>query len=70
MTIKLAFLSNDRAKFKAFFNVNLWYIEMKIHQHNAGHMSKMSVMLIYGKPLKIFFPGTYPNETLYEHYIP
>ena len=25
---------------------------MKINQHNAGHLSKMSVMLIYGKPLK------------------
>ena len=25
---------------------------MKTHQHNAGHMSKMTVMLIYGKPFK------------------
>ena len=32
---------------------------MKIHQHNAGHMTKMAAMLIYGKnTLKIFFPGT------------
>ena len=32
---------------------------MKIHQHFAGHMSKMAAMPIYGKnTLKIFFPGT------------
>ena len=32
---------------------------MKIHQHFAGHMTKMAVMPIYGKnTLKIFFPGT------------
>ena len=32
---------------------------MKIHQHNAGHMTKMAAMSIYGKnTLKIFFPGT------------
>ena len=31
---------------------------MKIHQHNAGHMTKMAAMSIYGKnTLKIFFPG-------------
>ena len=32
---------------------------MKIHQHFAGHMTKMAFMPIYGKnTLKIFFPGT------------
>ena len=32
---------------------------MKILQHNAGHMSKMAAMHIYGKnTLKISFPGT------------
>ena len=32
---------------------------MKIHQDNAGLMTKMAAMLIYGKnTLKIFFPGT------------
>ena len=32
---------------------------MKIHQHNAGHMTKMAAMSIYGKTLKtIFFQGT------------
>ena len=33
---------------------------MKIHQHNAGHMTKMAAMPIYGKKktLKILFPGT------------
>ena len=33
--------------------------EIKIHQHNAGRMTKMAAMPIYGKnTLKIFFPGT------------
>ena len=32
---------------------------MKIHQDNAGHMTKMAAMPIYGKnTLKIFFSGT------------
>ena len=32
---------------------------MKIRGHNAGHMTKMADMPIYGKnTLKIFFPGT------------
>ena len=32
---------------------------MKLHQHNAGHMTKMTAMPIYSKnTLKIFFPGT------------
>ena len=32
---------------------------MRIHQHNAGHMTKMTAMPISGKnTLKIFFPGT------------
>ena len=32
---------------------------MKIHQHNAGHMTKMAAMPINGKnTLKIFFPET------------
>ena len=32
---------------------------MKIHQHFAGHMTKMAAMPIYGiNPLKIFFSGT------------
>ena len=32
---------------------------MKIHQDNAGHMTKIAAMLIHGKNiLKIFFPGT------------
>ena len=33
------------------------YTEIKIHQHNAGHMTKMAPMPIYGKAL-ILFPGT------------
>ena len=32
---------------------------MKIHEDNAGHMTKIAAMPIYGKnTLKIFFPGT------------
>ena len=32
---------------------------MKIYWHDAGHMTKMAAMLIYGKnPSKIFFSGT------------
>ena len=32
---------------------------MKIHQHNAGHMTKMADMSLSGKnTLKIYFPGT------------
>ena len=32
---------------------------MKINEHDAGHMTKMATMPIYGKnPSKIFFSGT------------
>ena len=32
---------------------------MKIHQHNAGHMTKMAAMPVYGKnTLTISFSGT------------
>ena len=32
---------------------------MKIYWHDAGHMTKMADMFIYGKnPSKIFFSGT------------
>ena len=32
---------------------------MKIYRHDAGHMTKMAAMPIYGKnPSKIFFSGT------------
>ena len=35
------------------------YKEMKIWWHDAGHMTKMAAMPLYGKnPLKIFFSGT------------
>ena len=49
---------------------------MKIHYHDAGHMTKMAATPKYGiKHLKIFFPGTDFYETWYEasetqaHYI-
>ena len=54
----LFFLSNHWAIFSQILNVSL-YKEMKIHQHNAGHMTKMAAMAIYDKnTLKIFFQGT------------
>ena len=35
------------------------YNEMKINEYDAGHMTKMAAMSIYGKnPPKIFFSGT------------
>ena len=34
------------------------YELMKIHQHNAGHMTKMAAMPIYGKNTLNIFPGT------------
>ena len=35
------------------------YKEMKINEHDAGHMTKMAATPIYGKnPSKIFFSGT------------
>ena len=35
----------------------LRYMETKINQHDAGHVTKMAVMPIYGiNPLKFFFP--------------
>ena len=35
------------------------YKEIKNYRHDAGHMTKMAAMPIYGKnPSKIFFSGT------------
>ena len=35
------------------------YKEMKIYEHDAGHMIKMTATIIYGKNAsKIFFSGT------------
>ena len=45
---------------------------MKIHQHNAGHMTNTAAMPIYGKStLKIFFqePWADFDETLYTNFI-
>ena len=34
-------------------------MEIKIYKYDAGHMTRMATMLIYGKnPSKIFFSGT------------
>ena len=39
---------------------------MKIYQHFAGQVTKMASMPIYGKTLKIFFPGT-TGQILMKH---
>ena len=42
---------------------------MKIHQHNAGHMTKMAAMPIYGKHFKYLLSRNHWadfDETLYE----
>ena len=49
MKIKLAFLGSHWAIFRQILNVACRYKEIKIHQHNAGHMTKMAAMPIYGK---------------------
>ena len=49
MKIKLAFLRNHLVFFSQILNVTFMYKEMKIHQHHAGHMTKMAAMSIYGK---------------------
>ena len=42
-----------------FFMMAFRYKEMKIYLHDAGHMTKMAAMAIYGKnPSKIFFSRT------------
>ena len=45
MRIKLAFHSSHWAIFSQFVGTK----KMKIHQHNAGHMTKVAVIPIYGK---------------------
>ena len=56
MKTKTSFLRNHWANFNQFFYVSLHgYIEMKIYQHDAGHMTKMAPMPIYCiNPLKYF----------------
>ena len=45
-----------------------WYKEMKIYQHNAGHMTKMATMPIYGTALENLSMNHWADfgETLYE----
>ena len=54
MKIKLAFLRNHWAIFQPNFECKLVGSRKKInqnHQHNAGDMTKMAAMPIYGKTL-------------------
>ena len=56
MNIKLAFPSSHLTIFREVLNVSL-YVQGNensstyIHTHNAGHMTKMAAMPIYGKTL-------------------
>ena len=50
MKIRHAFLRKHGAIFSQILNVSL-YKEMKIHQDNTGHMTKMAAMPIYGKTI-------------------
>ena len=57
------------AHFQPNFKCKLVSKLMKIHQHNAGHMTKMAVMPIYGKTLKSLLCRNHWadfDETLYE----
>ena len=53
------FLRNYFADLNQNLYENFRYKEMKIWWNNAGHMTKMAAMPIYGKnPLEIFFSRT------------
>ena len=56
---KLAFLRNHWPV-KAKFHMKAYrFKEMKIYWYDAGHMTEMAAMPIYGKnPSKIFLSGT------------
>ena len=41
------------------------YKEMKIHEHDAGHMTKIATMSIYGKKLSLRNLWTDFHETYY-----
>ena len=57
--LKLAFLRNHWANQSQILYVSFQVQEMKIYWHDAGHMTKMAAMVIYGKnSSKIFFSGT------------
>ena len=57
--LKQAFLRNQWANQSQILYVSFQVQGMKIYWHDAGHVTKMAAMPIYGKnPSKIFFSGT------------
>ena len=57
--LKLAFLRNHLANQSQILHVSYQVQGNEIYWHDAGHMTKMAAMPIYGKnPSKIFFSGT------------
>ena len=58
--IKNMFFSETNGPFLTKFCIlALRYLEVGICWYDAGHMTKMAAMAIYGKkPFKIFFSGT------------
>ena len=55
--IKTCFSQKSLCHFNQILYVSL-YMEMEIYLYDAGHITKMAAMPIYGKiPLRIFFPG-------------
>ena len=59
MKLKTCFIISHWAIFSQILNQPCRYKALKIDQHNAGHVTKMAAMPIYGKSiLFFFFPGT------------
>ena len=59
MKIKTYFSQKLLAIFNQILYVSFKNMEMKIYKYDAGHMTKMAAMSIYGKnPSKIFFSRT------------
>ena len=60
LKIETSFFSDTTGPFLAKFCMSaIRYVKMKIYKHDAGHMTKMAAMPIFGKKTsKIFFTGT------------
>ena len=55
----LLFSETTRPFLTKFCMSAIRYMKMKTYKHDAGHMTKMAAMPIFGKnPSKIFFSGT------------
>ena len=58
MKIKSCFSKKLLGHFSKFCMYAFRYKEMKIHEHDAGHMSKMAPTPIYGKNPSKIISGT------------